>query len=114
VLRWEGVPSPDGKWIAHQDKDNQLWLLDTATKAQKRIRSLEAYFNSGPQFESVRWSPDSRWLTFAQEAANTLSQIFLYNVQTGVFTPITTDRYDSHWASGLPMASGFISSPTGH
>ena len=28
VLRWEGVPSPDGKWIAHQDKDNQLWLLE--------------------------------------------------------------------------------------
>src|SRR5262249_18280053 len=21
VLRWEAIPSPDGKWIAHQDKD---------------------------------------------------------------------------------------------
>ena len=28
VLRWEAIPSPDGKWIAHQDKDQQLWLLD--------------------------------------------------------------------------------------
>jgi tricorn protease len=98
VLRWEGVPSPDGKWVAHQDKDNQLWLLDTATKTQKRIKTVEAYFNSGPPFENVRWSPDSRWLTFAQGAPNTLSQIVLYNVETGVFTPITTDRYDSHWA----------------
>ena len=60
---------------------------------------MQAYFNSSPQFENVRWSPDSRWFTFAQESANTLSQIFLYNVETGVYTPITTDRYDSHWAS---------------
>jgi tricorn protease len=63
---------------------------------------VESYFNSSPQFERVRWSPDSRWLTFTQEAANTLSQIFLYNVDTGVFTPITTDRYDSAWASWSP------------
>ena len=102
VLRWEGVPSPDGKWIAHQDKDNQLWLLNTATKANKRIRTVESYSNSSPLFESVRWSPDSRWLTFTQEAPNTLSQIILCNVETGVFTPITTDRYESHWASWSP------------
>jgi len=102
VLRWEGTPSPDGKWIAHQDKDNQLWLLNTATRVQKQIRTMQAYFNSGAQYESVRWSPDSRWFTFAQESANTLSQIFLYNVETGVYTPITSDRYDSHWASWTP------------
>jgi len=102
VLRWEGIASPDGKWIAHQDKDNQLWLLNTATKSQKRIRTMQAYFNSGAQFESLRWSPDSRWFTFSQESANTLSQIFLYNVEKDAFTPITTDRYDSRWASWSP------------
>ena len=37
VLRWEGVPSPDGRWLAHHDKDQQLWLYDTKTKQQKRI-----------------------------------------------------------------------------
>src|SRR5262249_25551980 len=40
VLRWEGIPSPDGKWIAHQDKDDQLWLLDTATKTQKLVARI--------------------------------------------------------------------------
>ena len=99
VLRWEGIPSPDGKWVVHQDKDNQLWLLNTAAKTQKRIATLEASTNSDPQFESVRWSPDSRWVTFAEEAPNLLSRIVLYNVETGVRTPLTTDRYDSHWAS---------------
>ncbi len=99
VLRWEGIPSPDGKWIAHQDKDNQLWLLETASKVQKRIATVTTSGDTDLQFESVRWSPDSRWLTFAEEAPNLLSRIVLYNVATGVRTPLTTDRYDSHWAS---------------
>ena len=99
VLRWEGIPSPNGKWVAHQDKDNQLWLLDTAAKTQKRIATVEASGNSDPQFESVRWSPDSGWIAFAEEAPDLLSRVVLYNVETGVRTPLTTDRYDSHWAS---------------
>ena len=61
VLRWGAVPSPDGKWIAHQDKDNQLWLLDTATKANKSIATAEwSTDNSDPNFEDLKWSPDSR------------------------------------------------------
>ena len=95
VLRWEGVPSPDGKWIAQQDKDSELWLFNTAAKNGKRIASVAGSFNSGPQFDSVCWSPDSQWLAFTQEAQNSLTQILLYNVETGVTTPLTTDRYNS-------------------
>ena len=54
VLRWEGVPSPDGKWVAHQDKDNRsgcstsppnpqnLWppIPTTTIAAPFRIRAL--------------------------------------------------------------------------
>ena len=98
VLRWEGIASPDGKWIAHQDKNSQLWLMDTATKTQKRI-ALGDFSGSGPQFGAVRWSPDSRWLTFSQDAENQLTRIMLYNVENGVTTPLTTDRYDNGSAS---------------
>jgi tricorn protease len=37
VLRWEGLPSPDGRWLAHRDKDQQLWVYDIKTKQDKRI-----------------------------------------------------------------------------
>ena len=30
ILRFEGVPSPDGKWIAFSDKNNDLWLMDAS------------------------------------------------------------------------------------
>src|SRR6185503_9613740 len=92
------VPSPDGKWIAHQDKNSQLWLLSTSAKTEKRI-ALADYHGAGPVFGDVRWSPDSRWLTFSQDADNQLSRIQLYNVETGVTTPLTTDRYNSGAAS---------------
>src|SRR5258708_953787 len=96
VLRWEGVPSPDGKWIAHQDKDAQLWLLDTASKTHKRIATSPGTSNAGPQFDGLCWSPDSRWLAFAEEAPNQLLRIMLYSVESGSMTPMTTDRYLSY------------------
>src|SRR5665213_1195624 len=99
VLRWEAIGSPDAKWIAHQDKDNQLWLLDTATKTQKRIATVDTSGNTNAQFDEVRWSPDSRWLLFDRESPNQLNQVMLYNVETGAQTPVTTDRYDNHGAS---------------
>jgi len=95
VLRWEGLPSPDGKWIAHQDKDNILWLLEIATKTQKKVGLSEYGDNSDAQFSAVHWSADSRWLTFDRPATNGFSQLVLYNVETGSTTPLTTDRYNS-------------------
>ncbi len=102
VLRWEGVPSPDGKWIAHQDKDNQLWLLDVAAKTEKRVDVSTHGDNSSPQFEPLRWSPDSRWLTYTRPAANQFDQVFLYSVESGQLTPLTTDRYNSEDAAWSP------------
>ena len=99
VLVWEGVPSPDGKWVVTQDKDDQLFLLNAATKQQTRIATASASGNSGPAFSYLRWSPDSRWLTFSQEAENQFSQIMLLNAETGKVTPLTSDRYDNIWAS---------------
>ena len=103
VLRWEAIPSPDGKWIAHQDKDKQLWLLDTATKAEKKIMAADdATGDSFPAFEGVRWSPDSRWLTFSRDTGNGYSVIYLYGIEKGTLTPLTTDRYNSTSASWAP------------
>ena len=102
VLRWEGIPSPDAKWIAHQDKDNELWLFDVTNKTQKKIGFSEFGDNSDPQFNAVRWSPDSRWLTFDRPAPNGFNQIMLYSIETGNSTPLTTNRYNSSDASWTP------------
>ena len=99
VLRWEAIPSPDGKWIAHQDKEQRLWLYNLADKSNKKIATSRNGDQDEPSFADLRWSPDSRWLTFAENADNGFVQLMLFNIETGVKTPLTTDRYNSGAAS---------------
>jgi tricorn protease len=97
VLRWEGIPSPDGHWLAHRDKDQQLWVFDSKTKTQKRIgQSLT------DDFADLAWSPDSQWLAYVETADNTFTQIKVLNVNSGAIQTLTSDRYNSSipvWSS---------------
>jgi tricorn protease len=97
VLRWEAVPSPDGKWIAHHDKDRRLWLWSV----EKKTDTLIATSRPG-DVQDLAWSPDSRWLAYAAPGANTLSQVFLYRIEGGTTTSVTSDRFDSGSAAWSP------------
>jgi tricorn protease len=90
VLRWEGIPSPDGRWLAHDDKDQQLWIFDTKTKENKRIAQ-----SMNGRFEDLSWSPDSRWLAYVEGADNNFAQIRVLNVESGKIETLTSDRYNS-------------------
>jgi tricorn protease len=96
ILRFEGTPSPDGKWIAYTDNDNDLWLLELATKAQTRL-STNREGASG-----AAWAPDSRFLAWSQQAANGFEQILLYALETKARTPVTSDRVNSRSAAFSP------------
>jgi len=89
ILRFQGYPSPDGKWIAYDDKNNDLWLLNTESKKQSRIST------SREGIGDISWSPDSKWLAYSQSAFNTFLQIHLYNIETGKQIPLTSDRVNS-------------------
>lgn len=90
VLRWDGVPSPDGRWLAHWDKDQQLWLSEVATGEETR---LGVGRNGG--FFDVRWSPDSRRLAYVLPAKNDIARVWLHDVATAAATAVTTDRFNS-------------------
>jgi len=89
-LRWDGLPSPDGNFIAHHDKNQQLWIFDVAKKVQKKIAE-----SAEGEFDDLRWSPDSKWLAYAAPGPNQLTRIYLYEISTGRVVPVTSDRYDS-------------------
>ena len=90
VLRWEGIPSPDARWLAFRDKDQQLLLYDTTTKQSKLIAQSLV-----DDFADLTWSPDSQWLAYVEAATNTFTQIKLLNVKTGAIQAITSDHYNS-------------------
>jgi tricorn protease len=90
VLRWDGVASPDGRWLAHYDKDQELWLLDIQTKGDRRIaQSMKG------DFGDLSWSADSRWLAFTEPAKNGFAQVKVLNAGTGAVEALTSDRYNS-------------------
>ncbi len=90
VLRFGGIPSPDGKWFAFTDKDLQLWVYSFEKKKTDRIAVSE---NSN--FYDLTWSPDSKWLAYVVTADNMYAQIKLYDVQKGETTALTRDRVES-------------------
>lgn len=90
VLRWQAVPSPNGKLIAHTDKNQRLWILDRSSGVSKRLGTSDH-----GEYDDLAWSPDSRWLAYDVASANGLTRIYVYDTRTGATTTVTSDRYDS-------------------
>ena len=97
VLRRKAVPSPNGKYIAHADKNFRLHVLNVQTKESKLIAESPV-----EEFEEFVWSPDSKWLAYAEQVENLFRQIKLYSLADGKMTAVTTDRYDSFSPSFSP------------
>lgn len=97
VLRLDGTTSPDGHWLAHTDKEQNLYLYDTRTKADKKIaQSLNG------DFGDLAWSADSRWLAWDENADNQNSRIRILNPESGDIQTVTSDRFNSSnpaWSS---------------
>lgn len=89
ILRFTGVPSPDGARIAFTDNNNDLWVVHPKNKTQIKVSSLREGING------LAWSPDSRWIAYAMTAVNTYSQIHLFNVENETRAVLTSDRVNS-------------------
>ena len=89
VLRFTGVPSPDGKWIAYADLENNMYMLNIKSGVRKKISTNQEGIGD------YNWSPDSKWLSFVQAATNTMAQIKIYNVDSNNSFDLTTDRANS-------------------
>jgi tricorn protease len=89
VLRYGGVPSPDGSWLAYDDLAGDLYVLNMENGSSKKISSN----NEG--IHTFSWSPDSKWLAFGQLAFNNMAQLFIHNLADGSSFQITTDRANS-------------------
>ena len=91
MLRWEGVPSPDGKYIAHHDKRQRLFLYDVEAKRNRKIDETPI-----EPFSGLSWSPDSKWLAYVCPAPNQFHQVKIYGIGSGRTEAVTTDRWDSY------------------
>ncbi|HTH64212.1 MAG TPA: S41 family peptidase [Gemmatimonadales bacterium] len=96
VLRWDGVPSPDGQWLAFYDKNQVLWLYRSDKRTAVAIDSTP-----DGDFADLVWSPDSKYLAYVRPAV-TFSRIWLYGVLDARRTAVTTERADSYSPAFTP------------
>lgn len=89
LLRYGGTPSMDGKWLAYDDLESNMYVLNTATGNSSKVSTNQE------GIWDYSWSPDSQWLAFVQAAANSMAQIRIYNVNTQQSFELTTDRANS-------------------
>jgi tricorn protease len=89
IVRSGGLVSPDGKFAVYSDKNSITWLLNIETGKSTKIAAADY-----GDISDWSWSPDSKWLAFVYPAANSYSQIQLYNIADAKMTPLTDDRVD--------------------
>jgi tricorn protease len=92
------LPSPDGRWLAHTDKEARIWLTDLKAKTTREIARSS---RGAPQLQA--WSPDSQALAWTTPLKHgDRSQLQLHNLADGRTHTLTSDRYDSDAATFSP------------
>lgn len=89
ILRFQGHPSPDGRWLAYTDNNADLWVLEVASGKQTLVSTDREGVGT------ATWSPDSRWLAYEKNAPNTFRQIKLFRPADGTRAQVTSDRVNS-------------------
>ena len=82
--------SPDSKKILWDDKMNRINMVDVASKKVTEVASSRA-----GEMDDFCWSPDSRWIAYAMPSTFSVSQIHIYNVDSGKDETVTDGWYNS-------------------
>lgn len=89
VLAMGGKVSPDGKLLAYQDKNYDLWMVDLTSKVRTKIA------NSG--YDTINdyvWSPDSKNLAYVLPTLS-FGTLNIYSLETSKSTVVTSTRSDA-------------------
>jgi len=83
--------SPDGKKIMWSDKEMNLYYIDISSMAVTKVAHSKVW-----EIRDYNWSPDSRWITYADDDGEGMSKIFVYSIETKETKAITLGWYESN------------------
>jgi len=90
VYKYSLVWSPDSGKILWSDREQKLHYVDVASK-----KTTQVAYSPRWEIRQYVWSPDSRWIAFVQQAANTFNQVWLYELASGDSFPATSEWYST-------------------
>ena len=87
--------SPDSKKLAFHDNRLNTYMLDTTTGKLVKIGEPNVYGGFSNTSYAVSWSPDSKWLAYTRSMSNHLHALYIYSLDTGDSTEITSEMAES-------------------
>ena len=90
-IKW----SPDSKHISYVDNGRNLYVLNVATAAIKKIDSDELYIPGPFREQAGSWSPDSRWIAYTRVEDTNFRKVLLYSLDQGKSFPVTDGLSDA-------------------
>lgn len=81
--------SPDNKHLAFTNQANDLKLLDLESKKVTNV-----FTDPYSPVQSYEFSPDGKWIAFVGNVKNQFGSTFLYNLDSGKSTQVTSGFYN--------------------
>lgn len=88
--KYQPIWSPDSKYLLMSDRSQSLYYVDINTGKKTMVTTSDVF-----EINDYKWSPDSRWIAYADNKSREMSVIYLYNMETGKTQPVTDNWYDS-------------------
>ncbi|KPF44776.1 hypothetical protein IP80_17450 [beta proteobacterium AAP65] len=89
-------PSPDGRWLAHTDKNGRLWLTALGNTGPGATRAVELPGPARSAPAQLVWAPDSQSFVFTRGGADAnRARLFLHHLGQARTVALTSDRYGS-------------------
>jgi tricorn protease len=91
TYKYQPLWSPDSKKLLWADKKLRLQYVDVSGKSVTQVAQATAY-----EYAAYTWSPDSRWIAFAQPEDLRMTTIQLYSLDSKKTTEVTDGWFDSY------------------
>jgi tricorn protease len=94
AMRQHLLPSPDGRWIAHDDKEGRLYLTDLQARDTAAATREIDRDSTGDGIQQMRWSADGKALAYVRNTSNVYrAQLMLYSIPEQRVVQLSSDRY---------------------
>jgi tricorn protease len=97
VNAFKPVWSPDGAWIALQDREGRVLLVDAKGGSFKVVDTTQNLGSYDAFPGSVAFSPDSKLLAYVKNETNWNSSAYIYEIASGKDVKVTDDRVNVNW-----------------